>query len=166
MLSCTPDVVVLKQKKFFDLKKYFNQEIEKLSSVHSVKKVTTFNGKVDEKLLDHLDFKEELKKFLDADINKISWIDKYQVDSMLINNQLNQLTYTTDNPKLKTKKLEIHFKDGKANQVHIQKKSGNILTTSEQNLVYNSNKGYTISTTQELIFFKDRILKVEVNFVN
>jgi len=132
-------------------------------------KKISYNSKVEEKQFpsDSLNFKEELKAFIDSDINRSSWLDKYSVDSTLnTNGELAELNYRTTNEKLKTKSVNIKFANQQVDQIEIQNQTGSFFSSSEQHLVYQTNKGYTIDSQQKIILFSDRVLKVQVLFLD
>lgn len=68
--------------KFFDLKGYFEGEMQKLSSKNKFTKTVTVNGKSEAQIIDTLDFRKELSFFAAADISRPAWSDKYVVDTM------------------------------------------------------------------------------------
>ncbi|MEK7254564.1 MAG: hypothetical protein AAB316_07460, partial [Bacteroidota bacterium] len=93
---------------FFDLKGYFNQEVQRLANIRSIKKTAVVDGQKEEKMLDTLNFEQELKIFSDNDINRPAWSGKYQMDSIFNENkELVKLNYTASDESLKTQKMEI-----------------------------------------------------------
>ena len=65
------------QSPFFDLKAYFQTEIERLQAEQPrVRKTVMIGGQQEEKKLTRLNYEEELKVFLDSDINRTSWWDR------------------------------------------------------------------------------------------
>jgi hypothetical protein len=84
-VSCqnTPPQYNGQKTAFFDLKGYFKTEIERLKTdVKKVKKTVTLNGKSEEKILENLNFEEELTPFIASDINRPAWSDYYMVKTI------------------------------------------------------------------------------------
>ena len=166
LIGCTPDVVITDNQPFFDLKAFFESELPKLNQARQVKKTITYDNRTDEKILatSNLNFEDELQIFINSDINRSAWVDKYDVDSTLNDlGQLSQISYTVNDPKLKTQLLEISFENNQATKITIENKTGSYLSSSSQQLFYESGKGYKIASNQSLILFSDQALKVEVN---
>jgi len=170
LFACNPPTPELSAaKNFFDLPAFFESELELLQKKKTALKKISYNSKVEEKQFpsDSLNFKAELKAFIDSDINRSSWLDKYSVDSILnTNGELVELNYKTDDKKLKTKSVNIKFSNQDVDQIEIQNQSGSFFSSSEQRLVYQTKKGYTIDNLQKIILFSDRVLKVQVSFLD
>ncbi|MEM1323967.1 MAG: hypothetical protein AAGG75_27145 [Bacteroidota bacterium] len=162
--SCTdiPETAV-QQSQFFDLKQYFKEQEEALAKYKQAEKTTTINGKTETKLIDEIDFAEELAVFADSDINKASWLDRYEVDSTLNTaGQLQQLQYHALDDKLRTKSLVIDFKDGQVLHIAIENTSSNAINTSQQVLKYRADEGYSIQSRQKVVGAEERVLGVSV----
>ena len=102
--------------KFFDLKGFINTEIGRLAKKDSFKKTVYINGASEEKKVQSLNLKNEMKPFLNSDINKPAWTDKYLTDSLFNEKQeLISLTYSALDSTLRTQSLSIEFeKNGSA----------------------------------------------------
>ncbi len=150
---------------FFDLKGYFQKEIQRLNQEKpAVTKTVAVNGKSEEKRLQTLDFKEELGVFIQSDINRPDWTDKYRIDSTLQDGQLAALRYQALEDKLRTRKIDIHFFNGKVSEIHIINGGNNIVAGSEQELTYRPRQGYNIRSRQYASLSKDKELSIEVRF--
>ena len=83
LLSCTSDVATPNtptEKIFFDLPSFFQSEIELMQKeVLALDKTSIVNGQKETKRLEDIDLTEELSIFVNADINKATWQDQYQV---------------------------------------------------------------------------------------
>jgi hypothetical protein len=151
---------------FFDLKGYFEKEIQRLNQAQpKVQKKVMLNDKGEEKQLDHLDFATELAVFGESDINRRDWMDKYRIDSTLQNNQLTALHYTATDDKLRTRQLDVEFQNGNVSKIFIQNGAKTMVAGSQQALTYLPAEGYFIQSNQRTAISKDRVLRVEVRFV-
>jgi len=150
---------------FFDLRKYFQKEILYLEKSQSVvKKTVGLNGK--ESILPSatVSYAEELAPFANSDINKPSWKDKYQVDSILADGRLEEIRYVAIDPSLKTRELRIGFKGGKVGSVWIRNSIHSIISESDQELAYERENGYSIKGRQAGRFADEKRFSVKVEF--
>ncbi len=159
-----PTTTAKKDLVFFDLKEFFNNEVNNLERIKSVKKSVEINGVVEELVIDSLNFEEEFSVFLASDINRIAWIDKYKVDSLISNNQLQSISYSALDEKLKTQSLIISYTNNKVDQVTIKNIRTSLVSDSEQDLEYKVGKGYNIVSRQNTSMTEERLLKVAVEF--
>ena len=158
-------VVTVQSQPFFDLKSFFSQEQEQLNSIKKVIKKATIDGVVEEKTMDSFDMKKELALFVDSDINKAAWLDKYNVDSIYNGKILTQLTYIAKEDDLKTKHLAIHFTKGLVDSIYIIRKTTSLVAKLEQHLKYVPHKGYSIESQQKTSLSAAYVLELDVQFV-
>lgn len=150
---------------FFDLKGYFNQEVQRLNTLQpEVTKTVAINGKSETKQWTHLNYQPELDIFAQADINRLDWIDKYSVDSTFQNNQLTSIEYKALEDKLRTRHISIQFKNGSVSKISIENGGKNMAAGSQQELGYEPLTGYYIKSVQHTTLFKDKIFKINVIF--
>lgn len=153
------------QSPFFDLKSFFQQEVDRLQAEQpSVKKIAMIGGQVEEHDFDQLNYQDELKVFLDSDINRASWWDRYQIDSTLQNGQLAAISYQALSEKLKTRSLELQFAEGKVSRVTIENQTKSPTVTFFQQLTYDPEKGYTIFTRQNVTMSPQEEMRITVAF--
>ncbi len=172
LFACRPDnyqdepgLNVTEQQPFFDLSNYFQKEQVRLSALRSsFTKKATVNGKEETKVFESLDFEKELAMFIDSDINKVAWLDKYEVDSTLVNGQLKTINYSTPDQSLKTQALSIHFDREIVSQVDILRKSTSIAANVKQELTYKPALGYSIISTQNTKLSDPEVIELEVRF--
>ncbi len=153
--------------KFFDLKGYFEEEAERLSSKNKFTKTVMVNGKSEARVIDTLDFKKELSFFADADINRPAWSDEYVVDTIFNDErEVLQLNYKQANQdeNLKIQNIEIGFSKGIVNKVLVENNTSNSLTKSNQVLTYQPDYGYSIESHQRVSIGEEQLFKVEVSF--
>lgn len=154
------------QLTFFDLKGYFDKEIQRLNAAEpKVQKKVTLNDKVEEKQFDHLDFAVELAVFEQSDINRRDWMDKYRADSTFVNSTLTAIRYTSLDNKLRTRQLDVEFEQNKVSKIHILNGAKTMVAGSQQELTYLPTEGYFIQSLQHTAISKDRVLRIDVMFV-
>jgi len=166
--SCVEETAIIKQEPtFFDLKKYFKNEQVSLSQKTKIFKTTSVDGDQIEKQSDSLDFNLELKVFEESDINKIAWIDKYEVDSIFDKNgDLEKVIYKAIDEKLRTRQLLISFDENEVDTIEIFNNASGNVAKLEQHLLYIPAYGYTIESTQKTTFSLEHVLKVDVRFLD
>ncbi len=151
---------------FFDLNEFLEKEINSMADLKSIKKKVSINGKIDEQILNDFDLEKDLEIFRNANINKVIWLDKYDVDSTLNNlGQLNHVKYTALDKKLKTREFIVNYNDGKVNSITIKNLTSNQVTLLNQHLQYFPSKGYSIESIQEVTMTDGQILKIEVEYL-
>ena len=152
---------------FFDLPDFFKEEQQSLSNkITSLHKKITINGKVEEQQLDSFDLKQELAAFIAADINRPTWLDQYQVDSLKdTQGVLKTLKYSAIKDNLKTKNLTITYKNGQVVEIYIKKAISTMAAESFQELTYYKGKGYTNYNEQSMAFSDANTIRLEVNFL-
>jgi hypothetical protein len=166
LLACQnePGTNVTDQR-FFDLSNYFKAEQKRLSKLTSpFTKKAVVNGNEEIKVFESLDFEKELAMFVDSDINRIAWFDKYQVDSSFVNGQLHSIEYITTDQSLKTQGLTIQLKNNQVSRVDILRKSTSIAANIKQELTYQPNIGYSIISTQNTRLSDPEVIELEVRF--
>ena len=154
-------------QQFFDLKGYFESEVERLnkSGNSRAKKTVVADGKTEERIIDSVDFQRELGFFAGSDINRPAWSDKYVVDTLLNElNQIIQLSYKCNDEKLKIRKIVIEFDGQEVSKVFIENNTSNSIATSSQVLVYQPAIGYSIESHQKVAMGDEELFKVEVKF--
>lgn len=150
---------------YFDLEGYFQEEIERLEQAEkSATKIVRVNDQTEEKTLQQLDFSQELDVFINADINRPDWIDKYKVDSTFQNGALTQLLYEALTEQLRVRHIQIDFQEGKVSKIVIKKGGNSNIAGSEQEIMYLPKEGYNIQSTQYTAISKEEKLGVEVRF--
>ena len=149
LTSCQPnttDQVDVPQNPFFDLKEYFEQEMK--IDRGKVTKTTIFKGEKETIQIPTLNLSKELKIFADANLNKVAWYEKYSIASEEKPSGKTLITYYTDDPKLKTKKVELFKTNDQLDSILIHKKMKSMIMDSDQFLSYYPNVGYHIKIKQ------------------
>ncbi|MEM8525872.1 MAG: hypothetical protein AAGG68_14620 [Bacteroidota bacterium] len=171
LASCTKSSINLEEsayeEKYFDLQKYFEQEVTdiKLKNFQFLKKIT-LNDRTEEQQFDTLNIEEELNIFIKNNINRPSLIGRYEVDSILNDQQqLNALNYRTLDEKLPVKTLNIQFDEQqKVTQLELKTTNQSRLIDTYSKAIYQPNKGYTINNHQEILLFGAQDMEIEVAY--
>ena len=121
-------------------------------------------GQQEEKKLTRLNYEEELKVFLDSDINRTSWWDRYAIDSSLTQGQLTAVSYKAQTEDLKTRWIELQFSNGKVRAILIENESQSPAVNFFQQLRYIPEEGFFIFTRQKVTLSPPKEMKVEVIF--
>ncbi len=152
---------------FFDLQSFFEAEIQRLNEKQPrLQKTVMVNDKEESQTLSRLAYDQELSVFLNSDINRPAWYDKYQIDSVRKDNQLARLEYTAQDPDLRVRKIQVHFAGDEVSAVIIDKKTDNIVARSGQHLEYRPDEGYQIQSRQQTTISKEQDLEINVRFVD
>jgi len=159
------EIKPIKQVQFFDLKTYFAEEQIRLKAIKSVVKKATIDGAIEEKTQEGVNLVEELALFVESDINKVAWLDKYEVDSVFQNQKLIELNYKAKDDQLKTNYLSIKYKNKEVEQIEIKRKTSSLAADLEQKLIYQSMKGYSIESYQKTSLSDPHVLALDVQFV-
>ena len=149
---------------FFNLRAYFKEEATRLNQKkNTVDKIVSINEDAEKRQLNDLDYDAELKAFIDSDINKIAWYEKYQIDSTT-NAENTQLTYTAQDPSLKTQSVKISFLKNEVDEIIIENQTESFIAASKQVLIYNPIQGYSINTDQSSKIGEDKAIEIKVKF--
>ncbi len=130
---------------FFDLKGYMSGQVEALKASNPrVKKRVSINGKTEERVSDQINFEEELAIFLNSDINKPAWSDKYSKDSSFAGGQLQNIRYLAKEANLKTQMMQVSFSGGAVSKIELKNRASAAIVTAEETMTYTPGKGYSI----------------------
>lgn len=169
VLACeTKDLSQLPEVAFFDLKAYFKTEQSELDKIKKVRKTVNVDGVLESKTVEinGVDFEEELALFVDSDINKVSWLDQYETESLMENGKIKQLRYIAKKEQLKTQKLTVHFEGSVVDSIHILRKTSSIAAQLEQELTYLPNQGYRITSRQQTTMSDENEIALDVVFLD
>ncbi len=144
---------------FFDLEAFFEKEIKDFP-YQKIKKTVTLNGKAQTKELTDFDMKKELAIFINSNINKSSWKDKYKVVETA-----NQITYEATVEKLKIRKIIIDKDRGEVIKIRISTNASQRIFTAEKELIYEPSKGYSIKNHQDVVASGETNMEIVVKFL-
>ena len=150
---------------FFDLKAYFNQQVEHLQEEQPkiIKKVR-IGESTEENALSEVDFEKELQIFQRSDINRPAWADKYEIDSTFASGKLQSIQYTAKDTSLTTRLLYIGFQEGDVNAIRVNNRTYSAIASTEQNLLYQAASGYRIESIQKTIGSDSKKVWIDVAF--
>ncbi len=163
--SCQPtgiDPADAPKNPFFDLKDYFEKEMKIKRS--DITKTTTFEGETETVHLPTVDLEKELKIFSDANLNKVAWYEKYAIESAQTKQGSTKISYRTEDPKLKTKSVEIFKNKMGIDSILIHNQMSSTIMNTEQYLAYYPNVGYLIRIEQKGSLQEVGDMKIEVKF--
>ncbi len=140
---------------FFDLKGFINELIDEYSekSVTANKKVLF--GDNNQYLEDlEIEWKSELQPFLQADINRLAWVEKFVVDTIKIDSTY-AVSYNNMDPSIPVKLLEVSFNENQeVVEIKVKTARKNLLYTSKQTLSLAPNKKYDVEGWQKALFLR------------
>lgn len=148
-------------KAFFNLAGYMDSETTTLlAQTAPVTKSVTVDGILETQNVQPADLAQDLQLFGNADINRPAWVDKYQLEVKGIDT-----SYIATDSSLRTQVLRV-FRgvDNNVNRIEIERRSGSVLSSGQQRLIYEPRKGYQITTSQNSNLVGDVAVEVIVNF--
>ncbi|MFT4665615.1 MAG: hypothetical protein ACI8YQ_002349 [Polaribacter sp.] len=152
---------------FFNLDCYIKKELNKLAAAGEVKKIVEINGHREERLISNLDFSKELASFSDADINRLAWKDKYQVDSVFnTEGELLKIRHIALDKDMRTQFLSISFQNELVDSIFIRNEINGFATKNTKEMIYVANTGYSIKSNQQTLIGSAKHISVEVSFSN
>lgn len=157
-----------KASSFFDLEIYFQQEAARLhAQSYRLKKRLKIDNIQEEQILETVNFEEELAVFSRLNINQPTWLDKYTVDSIFGGTQqLEAIEYFAIDTMMKTRKIIIQYDSlSEVKEITIRNKSYSFIMNSREWLNYYPNKGYSIETKQDILFFDDKDILLEAMYL-
>ncbi|MFK8103604.1 MAG: hypothetical protein AB8G15_13815 [Saprospiraceae bacterium] len=164
--ACDSSLTIKEQDRFFDLKGFFEAEASRLSGLGKVRKTTKIDGLEETKDL-AIDIAAELKIFAGSDINRVAWLDSYQVDSLRgEDNSLRKLSYLALEEDLRTQHLQIYFSKNAVDSITILNKTSTAIADSQQRIRYVPQVGYAIQSEQDISFASKHALEVQVAFLD
>ncbi len=146
LVSCD-DPIPKSNKKYFDIKSFFEREAQRLSSIKKgVEKTVSRNGYKETRKFNSLNWMNEFNLFIESDINKPAWKDRYQIS------QKNNFTiYMALDSNLRTRYILIKRKtNGTIDYIEILNKTINSLYQSSEQLTYLVDSVYYIKKQQNV----------------
>lgn len=153
---------------YFNLNRFFNQEITRLKNMKTgLQKTAILNQESETKTLTDVNWKKELSAFTASDINKPAWEGKYTADTTR-QNGFTTVTYTANDDGLRTRLIQLNFKDGSNSPVSvaITNQTKNFVYQTNENLHYQTAGGYNIKASQKVILMQPETFAINANFVN
>ena len=147
-MACSDKSDTQDKPKYFAIKKYFQEEANRLSTTNpTVSKTVAQNNISQQKNIKIDDWASELELFLASDINKPAWRDSYKTIS-----SLSKVEYIAKDKNLRTRKIIILYDlKGKPKQISIYNNTKNTLYNSEEKLYYYPDSAYTVQQQQNVL---------------
>ncbi len=155
-------------KKFYDLEAFFNAEINRLDSLGiQLSKQLRLNDKRESAVQENVDYEKELKVFVEADINKPAWWDKYEGDTTFYQqDKIQQIKYESSDKELKTQLIIISFaQNQQIDSVQVFNRLESTMMNLTQKMVYNTDNGYKIYATEKLLVSSENEVDISASFV-
>lgn len=147
---------------YFDLKTYFENEIQELNqNQKSVKKTVVYNNKKELHRFSNMNWEKELAIFKESDINKAAWKNSYTKDTILKNN-LRTIEYKAKESSLAIRYVSIteDLTNQKLTNITIRSINRNNLYNSFQVLNYKPGISYSIIGNQKVRLLKETTYSV------
>jgi hypothetical protein len=145
---------------YFDLKGYFEKEVNRLTKASPVvRKTVGINGSYETKTLKIADWKRELSSISNADINKASWRGAFRI----IRSE-NKVTYRSDDRKVPVKELCVFYRGNIPSGFLVLIRNSNALYTSSDSLTYYPGSLYRIKKNQQIKLLSKKNYEITVKF--
>lgn len=163
LLACQQQEQSVEKKLFFSIEDYFTEQIQILEQGnYSLEKSIDINDRKEVKQLKKVDYQMELASFIDNDINRPAWSDKYSVDSLLETGQLKMIAYQALDNSLQVQNVTIYYTEKKeVEHISITSESDSVLSNSKKEMDYYPLKHYhilSVETTKT-----GDVIKVEID---
>jgi hypothetical protein len=133
----------------FSIKDFFENEIVELNNGnYKVQRTLNVNGAINKKENAKIDWNNELKPFIETDINKTSWMDKIKSDT--IGDKI--LIYPISD-EIPIKKIEVLYLNKLVKSIYIRKEISNIFYKNTFDYYYSTKDSISIVGIQKPIFF-------------
>jgi len=161
LFSCvSTDPAQKKRAELFDLPSFFQSEIKSLKETNPTITKTVRKDSISEvQEIKIKNWDTELASFVAIDINKPAYSGYVDIDSVD-----NLVTYTITNPDLDLSCIQIQYKNGKANDIVIERKVKNSLYNTTELLEYRKNDSYTVEKNQAVKVVGENYYKIKGEF--
>ena len=151
---------------FFDASDYFNKTIKELSNRKiKLEKTVILNDTEEKKVIDTIDWKNELAIFINTNINKSAIYEYYTTDSILQDSTL-KIVYQSKNEKMHTKQFEVYFdKSNIVKKINVLQTKNNLIFQSDTHFEYIPNTYYKIEKKQSLLWFASDDIIINARFL-
>ncbi len=156
-----------KNKNYFDLPAFFNQEIERLSekrTLYAFHKEVNYNAKKDKSKVIISDWKRELSLFSRVDLNRKEFLGKYSQQDFQDKStgKLIQTRYTANDSSLTTKAVDVFYRNEQPQSIAIINNLHNGLFSQQQYLFYQKNELMEIFQLQKTHFWAENSYKIQL----
>ncbi len=110
-------------------------------------------------------WENELRPFVESDINRSAWFDAFQVDELNANGK-RVVTYRSDTKGIPVRKLAVQFEmDGTVSGIDAVIRRSNALYTSEQELNFIPDVSYSVKGWQRTLLLSKTEFEVQAQLV-
>lgn len=163
--SCSTDSREIDVVQYFDVPNFFQKEIELLESRKArVIKVLSTGGE-SSTITSSPNWKKELDIFHSINLNKSAYIGKYLIDTSLMNEGF-LVSYNAIEEGLPIRKLSYYTSNEQVKEIEVNKVDKSLVLSSELNLRYVPDSGYSVSGVQQIGNLQKSEYKVSAIFVN
>lgn len=154
----------------FSLLDFGRHEYEKIYNAPiSVEKKLVIDGKEESvsMVFDSVTWKKELGILFKNDLNNPAWQEKLTVTKGQTATGNNMETYRMNDDKIPLKSVTVE-KDSLDQVIVLNIKTGrkNLLSQTEQEYIYEPERGYSIKSLQKALFMSNHEIYVTANFIN
>lgn len=152
--------------RFYDLKGFFEKEVERLREMGPFTKTVSFQDSTETQQVDSLALPISLRPFMQSDINRAAWVDQYSVDSLLADDgRLRELHYQAQEQDLRVREIRLFFeRNSTPEKILIEKGRESLTVDSRQRLTYIPKEGYVIVNFQDTPLSESRKMSVDVRW--
>ena len=144
-------------KKYFDLKGYFDADTARLTKLNPwVTKTVQHNKTTETKKVHIPNWGTELSVFAESDINRPAWKSSYS-----IHQDSDFLIYKSKDPALKTTDIIVRRTGDKVKWILIFNYTKNLLYTTEEKLSYFPDSSYTIVKKESVRLLGTNFYKIK-----
>jgi len=114
-----------------------------------------------------VDWESELAEFLECDINRPAWRDRFETDTVLRNESTLVIRHTAMVPECPMRSMVVTYdrSTGTCLKVSIEKQTDNFLYSSEQRLFFTTGEGYSVHSKLEVSLLFSSEYEVESRFI-
>lgn len=153
---------------FFNLKEYFQKEVQRLPEEGPFTKRVQIGDEEEEKVLDSLNWEQELRPLINADINRAGWVDRYRGDTTYTpGGALQEIHYQAQDKELRVREMRLFFDStGAVQRILIEKGRESLTVDNYQRITYLPAEGYVLVNRQATPMTKEQDFRVEVRWAN
>lgn len=150
---------------YFDLARLVQKDISDNSEKACGEMKTVYvNTTGETKQLDSINWQKELQPILDCDINKAAWFGKFQVDTFHNEPGAMTIQYHSMSDKIPVRSMSVLIRNNTVQRVLILKRTRSFIFTSEQQIAYIPEKGFSVRGEQRAVMMKNFELNVDASY--
>ncbi len=131
------------------------------SNHYQLKKTLTLQDNTEIKVIESVNWENELSPIKAASIHKTAWKDKFKIDTVFLDGkQISSIEYTCQNNQIPIRSLKVKYKNNSPYKYEIERKNDNMLFKSQQDITFDIEKGYTVSGYQKAMILSKHNYKV------